>query len=60
MGVLVGMAGPLFSWCEALPCVEAAGHWLVGLRNDKAGCGTPASPRASAGSLVGGAGSWGL
>ena len=34
---LVGMAGPRYSWLQALHCVETASHCLVGLEN-KAAC----------------------
>ena len=53
VGHLVVVIGPNLVVCQALPCVEAAGHWLVGPSHDAAGCGTLAGPRANAGSLVG-------
>ena len=40
--------------CQALPCTDAAGCWLVGPGHEEPGCRTLEDPRASAGSLVGG------
>ena len=30
MGSVVGMAGPQSGCCQAMPCVEATGHWWQG------------------------------
>ena len=39
--------------CQALPCVEAASHFLVGPAHKGTGCGILGCPKASTGSLVG-------
>ena len=52
MGGLVGVAGPGSVGCQALPCVEAASHWLMGLGHEVAGFGTLGGPGDSTGSLL--------
>ena len=40
---------------KALPCVEAAGHWLARPGHKAPGCRAPGGPRSSTGPPLGGA-----
>lgn len=60
MGDLAGVVGPRSGCLPGPPCAELAGHWLVRLSHQVAGCLTPGEPRVYAGSVTGRARSWGL
>lgn len=60
MGDLAGVAGPWAGCLPGPPCAELAGHWLVHLSHQVAGCLTSGEPRVYAGRVTGRARPWGL
>lgn len=57
MGSVVDVAALTQIGCQAVHCVEAAGHWWVGLVQEADGCEALWGPGVNTGPLVCGAGS---